>query len=60
MDHIMYESQRHGRISFYMTNNGEEGLQIGSAAALDPQDLVFAQYRETGEKFGNPKVYLPG
>ena len=33
----MYESQRQGRISFYMTNYGEEGTHIGSAAALDPQ-----------------------
>ena len=33
----MYESQRQGRISFYMTNYGEEGTHVGSAAALDPQ-----------------------
>lgn len=25
MDKILYESQRQGRISFYMTNSGEEG-----------------------------------
>lgn len=48
MDRIMYESQRQGRISFYMTNYGEEGTHIGSAAALDPQDLVYGQYREAG------------
>ena len=48
MDRILYESQRQGRISFYMTNYGEEGTHIGSAAALDPQDLVFGQYREAG------------
>ncbi|XP_037969339.2 2-oxoisovalerate dehydrogenase subunit alpha, mitochondrial [Plutella xylostella] len=48
MDKILYESQRQGRISFYMTNYGEEGVQVGSAAALQPQDLVFAQYREVG------------
>ena len=48
MDRILYESQRQGRISFYMTNYGEEGTQIGSAAALDPNDLIFAQYRESG------------
>lgn len=40
-----------GRISFYMTNYGEEGTHIGSAAALDPNDLVFGQYREAGEDF---------
>jgi len=48
MDRILYESQRQGRISFYMTNYGEEGTHIGSAAALDPNDLVFGQYREAG------------
>ncbi|OWK51027.1 2-oxoisovalerate dehydrogenase subunit alpha, mitochondrial, partial [Lonchura striata] len=35
-----------GRISFYMTNYGEEGTHVGSAAALDANDLVFGQYRE--------------
>ncbi|KAK2709420.1 hypothetical protein QYM36_013175 [Artemia franciscana] len=48
MDRIMYESQRQGRISFYMTNFGEEGTHIGSAAALNPKDLIFGQYREAG------------
>ncbi|XP_078097808.1 2-oxoisovalerate dehydrogenase subunit alpha, mitochondrial isoform X1 [Mustelus asterias] len=48
MDRILYESQRQGRISFYMTNYGEEGTHIGSAAALEPNDLVFGQYREAG------------
>lgn len=49
MDRIMYESQRQGRISFYMTNYGEEGTHIGSAAALDDGDLVYGQYREAGK-----------
>ena len=31
-----------------MTNYGEEGTHIGSAAALDPKDLIFGQYREAG------------
>ncbi|XP_077645303.1 2-oxoisovalerate dehydrogenase subunit alpha, mitochondrial isoform X2 [Lonchura striata] len=48
MDRILYESQRQGRISFYMTNYGEEGTHVGSAAALDANDLVFGQYREAG------------
>lgn len=48
MDDILYNAQRQGRISFYMTSTGEEATHIGSAAALDPKDLVFAQYRETG------------
>lgn len=48
MDKILYESQRQGRISFYMTNYGEEASHIGSAAALSRDDLVYAQYREAG------------
>lgn len=48
MDKILYESQRQGRISFYMTNYGEEATHIGSAAALDNSDVVFGQYREAG------------
>lgn len=39
---------RQGRISFYMTNYGEEGIHVGSAAALSSKDMVFAQYREAG------------
>eukprot|EP00761_Pharyngomonas_kirbyi_P012636 gb/GECH01012663.1/.p1 GENE.gb/GECH01012663.1/~~gb/GECH01012663.1/.p1 ORF type:complete len:436 (+),score=135.58 gb/GECH01012663.1/:1-1308(+) len=48
LDDVGYNSQRQGRISFYMTNYGEEAAQIGSAAALANDDEVFAQYRETG------------
>lgn len=50
-DDIMYNAQRQGRISFYMQHLGEEGALIGSAAALKPQDIVFAQYREVGVLF---------
>ncbi|KAJ8957254.1 hypothetical protein NQ318_007818 [Aromia moschata] len=48
MDKILYESQRQGRISFYMTNYGEEASHIGSAAALNNEDVVYGQYREVG------------
>jgi len=27
---------------------GEEGIAVGSASALTPDDVIFAQYRETG------------
>jgi hypothetical protein len=37
-----------GRISFYMTAYGEEGTHVGSAAALKPEDVIYAQYREVG------------
>ncbi|XP_012276024.1 2-oxoisovalerate dehydrogenase subunit alpha, mitochondrial isoform X2 [Orussus abietinus] len=48
MDKILYESQRQGRISFYMSNYGEEAVQVGSAAALTLKDIIYAQYREAG------------
>ncbi|KAH8294706.1 hypothetical protein KR018_001868 [Drosophila ironensis] len=48
MDKILYESQRQGRISFYMTSFGEEATHIGSAAALEMRDLIYGQYREAG------------
>jgi 2-oxoisovalerate dehydrogenase E1 component alpha subunit len=48
MDPILYEAQRQGRISFYMTSFGEEATHMGSAAALSLSDVVFGQYRETG------------
>ncbi|KAF2139405.1 uncharacterized protein K452DRAFT_275693, partial [Aplosporella prunicola CBS 121167] len=48
MDLIMFEAQRQGRLSFYMVSAGEEGIAVGSAAALHPDDVIFAQYREAG------------
>jgi 2-oxoisovalerate dehydrogenase E1 component alpha subunit len=46
MDQILYEAQRQGRISFYMTSTGEEATHVGAASALEPQDQIYAQYRE--------------
>lgn len=48
IDKIMFDSHRQGRISFYMTNFGEEAIQFGSAAGLQGQDWIYAQYREAG------------
>ncbi|CAN6326017.1 unnamed protein product [Urochloa humidicola] len=48
MDNIFYEAQRQGRISFYLTSNGEEAINIASAAALSLDDIVLPQYREPG------------
>lgn len=48
MDLIMFDSQRQGRVSFYMVSAGEEGIAVGSASALTPDDLCFLQYREQG------------
>jgi hypothetical protein len=48
MDDVLQDAQRQGRISFYMTCRGEEAIHIGSASALEKQDIVLAQYREAG------------
>ncbi|KAJ3329668.1 hypothetical protein HDU76_007422 [Blyttiomyces sp. JEL0837] len=48
MDVILYEAQRQGRISFYMTSYGEEATHMGSAAALTMDDVIYCQYREAG------------
>ncbi|KAI9818794.1 MAG: hypothetical protein M1827_007614 [Pycnora praestabilis] len=48
MDLIMFDAQRQGRLSFYMVSAGEEGIAVGSASALTPNDVIFAQYREAG------------
>jgi 2-oxoisovalerate dehydrogenase E1 component alpha subunit len=48
MDTILYDVQRQGRVSFYMTSFGEEAIHFGSAAAIELSDVIYAQYRETG------------
>ena len=48
MDIIMFDAQRQGRIPFYMVSAGEEGIAVGSAAALNASDVIFSQYREAG------------
>ena len=47
-DQIFNMAQRQNRISFYMTSTGEEASSVGTAAALQPQDLIYPQYREVG------------
>lgn len=46
LDERMLAAQRQGRISFYMQCLGEEAAVTASAAALESQDMIFAQYRE--------------
>lgn len=55
MDTVLYDVQRQGRISFYMTSTvgnlsfqGEEAALFGSAAAWKMEDIIYAQYREPG------------
>jgi len=48
IDTRMLSLQRQGRIGFYVPSSGEEALQIGSVAALRPEDWIFPAYREPG------------
>ncbi|PVF98308.1 putative 2-oxoisovalerate dehydrogenase alpha subunit mitochondrial precursor [Serendipita vermifera] len=48
LDNVLYNVQRQGKISFYMTSHGEEAAIIGSAAGLENTDEVMGQYREMG------------
>lgn len=48
LDERMINAQRQGRIPFYLASLGEEAASVGSAAALEMQDMIFAQYREQG------------
>jgi 2-oxoisovalerate dehydrogenase E1 component alpha subunit len=41
LDNVLYNVQRQGKISFYMTAYGEEATIIGSAAALADDDEVL-------------------
>jgi len=46
LDDRMQGAQRQGRVSFYMQCLGEEAAVTASAAALDQDDMIMAQYRE--------------
>lgn len=48
LDIIMFDAQRQGRTSFYMVSAGEEGIAVGTASAMEPEDVCFLQYREQG------------
>ena len=46
LDERMVAAQRQGRLSFYITCTGEEASVVGTAAALQPTDMIMGQYRE--------------
>ena len=48
LDQRMLSLQRQGRIGFYGPATGQEATIVGAAFALEPQDWIFPQYRETG------------
>jgi 2-oxoisovalerate dehydrogenase E1 component subunit alpha len=47
-DDRMYRAQRTGKTSFYMTSRGEEAVAVAQAMALEPDDMLFATYRQQG------------
>lgn len=51
VDERMITLQRQGIITFAMSGLGEEACSVGSAAALEPQDWMYPQYREAGIMF---------
>ncbi len=46
--HTYTHTHTQGLTSFYMTNAGEEAAQYGSSAGMDPEDMLYLQYREVG------------
>ncbi len=50
-DERMLRMQRQGNISFYMQSSGEEAVSIGAAMALQPSDMLFPSYRNSGLHF---------
>lgn len=51
IDERMITLQRQGAISFAMSALGEECCAVGAAAALEPGDWIYPQYREAGAIF---------
>lgn len=51
IDDRMVTLQRQGTITFAMSSKGEEACAVASAAALEPQDWMYPQYREAGTIF---------
>lgn len=51
IDERMITLQRQGVITFAMSSLGEEACSVASAAALEQQDWMYPQYRESGIMF---------
>ncbi|NGX42128.1 MAG: 2-oxoisovalerate dehydrogenase subunit alpha [Chlamydiae bacterium] len=61
IDDRMIILQRQGAITFSLSSLGEEGCSVASAAALEPQDWMYPQYREVGVAFWRgftPQQYI--
>lgn len=44
----MFQAQRQGKISFFMSGLGEEAIGIAHALALSKDDMCFTSYRQQG------------
>lgn len=61
IDERMITLQRQGTITFAMSSAGEEAAAVASAAALEPEDWMYPQYREAGILFWrgfSPQAYI--
>jgi 2-oxoisovalerate dehydrogenase E1 component alpha subunit len=48
LDVRMIAMQRQGRLSFYLSSNGEEAVSVAGAAAYVRNDILFPSYRQPG------------
>src|SRR4051812_29360899 len=48
LDLRMIAMQRQGRLSFFLSSNGEEAVSVAGAAAYSRDDLLFPSYRQPG------------
>jgi TPP-dependent pyruvate/acetoin dehydrogenase alpha subunit len=48
LDRYILRLQRMGKVALYAEAMGEEAAMVGSALALQPEDVVFPTYRELG------------
>ncbi len=48
LDARMIVMQRQGRLSFYVSSNGEEAAAVGAATAYQRDDMLFPSYRQPG------------
>jgi 2-oxoisovalerate dehydrogenase E1 component alpha subunit len=48
LDTRMIAMQRQGRLSFFLSSNGEEAVSVAGAAAYSRDDMLFPSYRQPG------------
>ena len=48
LDARMIAMQRQGRLSFFLSSNGEEAVSVAGAAAYSRDDILFPSYRQPG------------